>query len=72
MSTGESNIIDVQLEKRLERDKACAFFQGEVDDKNNEIWVWLPYSMIEIDDGDGKDVVTVSMPEWFAKQKGLI
>lgn len=68
MTSGESNIIDVDAEKRIERGGATALFQGKTDPQNGrEIWIWIPTSLIQ-DNGDG----TFSMPEWVAKQKGLI
>lgn len=63
-------IVDIELEPRMEREKAQAFFAGELDHKDREVWVWLPFSIVEIEK-DGKRVI-VSMPEWLAKDKGLI
>lgn len=71
MTTGKSDIVDVSLEPRLRRDKAQAFFQGELDEDDKEIWIWLPLSQIEIEQGEG-NLVTVSLPEWLALDKGLI
>lgn len=68
MSSGKSNIIDIAAEKRMEKGGGIALFQGELDPKNNrEIWIWVPASQVE-DNGDG----TWAMPEWLAKDKGLI
>lgn len=57
---GESNIVDIAGELRHETDKALLIFDG---DKT----VWLPKSQVEVND-DG----TFAMPEWLAKDKGLI
>lgn len=57
---GRSDIVDVAGEIRAETDKAVQFYDGSVT-------VWLPRSQIEIGD-DG----TIAMPEWLAKDKGLI
>jgi hypothetical protein len=58
---GRSNIIDIEGEIRGPgTDLAVQFYDGERT-------VWLPRSLIEIND-DG----TVSMPEWLAKEKELI
>lgn len=51
----------------MEKGGGTALFQGELDDKDKEIWIWVPTSQIE-DNGDG----TWAMPEWLAKDKGLI
>lgn len=44
-----------------------AIFQGELDENDKEVWVWLPTSQIE-NNNDG----TFTLPEWLAKDKGLI
>lgn len=67
MSRTDPKIIDVALDARMVKGKAQAFSQGEIDENDREIWIWLPLSQIEIND-DG----TVSMPEWLAHDKGLI
>jgi len=61
MTAGRSDIIDIAGEIRAETDKAIQFFDGDRT-------VWLPRSQIEIDAIDG----AVAMPEWLAKDKGLI
>ena len=71
MTTGKSDIVDVSLEPRLRRDKAQAFFQGELDEDDKEIWIWLPLSQIEVEVQDSR-LVTVSLPEWLAIEKELI
>ena len=58
--SARSDIVDVAGEVRAETDRAIQFYDGSVT-------VWLPRSQIEIGD-DG----TVAMPEWLAKDKGLI
>jgi len=72
MTTGKSNIVDVSLEPRIVKGKAQAFFQGELDENDREKWIFLPLSQIEITEETDSTVVTVSMPEWLAKDKGLI
>lgn len=73
MTTGRSDIVDVTLTRRAEREKAIAFWQGDRDDTGREVWVWLPISQIEIDGPDHRGAtVTVSLPEWLAKDKELI
>lgn len=72
MSTGKSNIVDVTLEARMVKGKAQAFFQGELDENDREVWIFLPTSQIEINEIKDTPLVEVSMPEWLAKDKGLI
>lgn len=72
MTSGKSDIVDVTLEKRMIKGKAQAFYTGELDENNREVWVWLPLSQIEIAEINGNSIVEVSLPEWLAKDKGLI
>lgn len=72
MTTGKSNIVDVTLEPRMVKGKAQAFFQGEYDENDREVWVFLPLSQIEITEVKDSTLVEVSMPEWMAKNKELI
>lgn len=66
------DIIDVDdLELRMSKGKAQAFFMGELDEDDKEIWIWLPLSQISIAKGEG-NMVTVSLPECIAYDKGLI
>ena len=67
---------------RRERDKlAIAFTDGtmqEVEDRigggtyHREKWLWLPKSRILIEDEDKDCWCTVHVPEWLAKEKGLL
>lgn len=59
-STGRSDIVDIAGEIRAQTERAIQFYDGTV-------MVWLPRSQVEIGD-DG----TIAMPEWLAKDKGLI
>lgn len=66
--------IDVELEFKFNRNdlKSILFHDGDKD-------VWLPKSQIAIHD-NGRPVksmylgqcVTVNLPEWLAKEKGII
>lgn len=68
MTSGQSNLIDIAAEKRIEKGGGTALYQGNNDPENGrEIWIWVPTSQIQ-DNGDG----TFAMPEWLAKDKGLI
>lgn len=56
-----SELVDIPGEIRGETDKAYRFFDGDKE-------VWLPKSQVEWDSFDR----TMAMPEWLAKEKGLI
>lgn len=74
----DKNIIDLQLEPRMTRGKAQAFWQGDYEDADGgkpdtrEKWVWLPLSQIEVAEVKDSPLVEVSLPEWLAVDKGLI
>lgn len=59
-TSGESDLVDIAGELRHETDKAFLIFDGDKE-------VWLPKSQVENND-DG----TFAMPEWLAKDNGLI
>lgn len=66
----KSNLIDIACVIRAEREKSVAVADGTTEThegREREVWFWLPRSQIEIND-DG----TVTMPEWLARDKGLI
>lgn len=68
MTSAKSNLVDVVAEKRMEKGGGIALFQGNMNEETGrEEWVWVPKSQVE-DNGDG----TFTMPEWLAKDKGLI
>ena len=56
-----SDLVDIAGEVRRETDRAFLIFDGTQE-------VWLPKSLVEHDETDG----TFAMPEWLAKDKGLI
>lgn len=58
--SGESDLVDVAATIRATTDKAWKLFDGSRE-------AWVPKSQVE-DNGDG----TFAMPEWLAKDKGLI
>lgn len=62
-----SRLVDIACEVRKETDKGIAIWDGEEKPDGSELWTWLPKSAVEVND-DG----TVTMPEWLAKEKGLI
>jgi hypothetical protein len=59
-ATGRSDLVDIDGDVRMEREKAILFYDGSRE-------VWLPRSLVEINN-DG----TITLPEWKAKEAGLI
>ena len=76
---GASDLIDIAAEVRMERDSAIALYDGREDADGREVWAWVPRSLIE-DNGLGGSCGgvprtprgTFAMPEWLAREKGLI
>ncbi len=67
MHTGKSDLVDIDGEVHAETEKAILFYNG-----SNK--AWLPKSMIEVEDisHDMLKEVRITIPSWFAHQKGLI
>lgn len=64
----KSDIIDLTLEILRETERAVHVHDG--DEKKA---VWLPKSQIEVDTtGQKPGVVVVTLPQWLARDKGLI
>lgn len=63
----KSNIIDIDGAVEAETEKAVLFHDG---DKTKA--VWLARSQIEISETSVGGIVTVTLPEWLAMDKGLI
>lgn len=62
-------IIDIAGCLHAETEKAILF--SDTADKKDA--VWLPKSQVEFErDGSQERFVTVTLPEWLAKDKGLI
>lgn len=59
-----SSLIDIEVSMKAETEKAIAVTE------DGESVVWLPKSQIEIE--EHADTITVTLPEWLAKDKGLI
>lgn len=60
----KSNLVDIACEIKVETKAAYL-----IDDGIKE--AWLPKSQVELDFQHGKATV-VTVPEWLAKEKGLI
>ena len=62
---GNSDLIEVSVRRLAETDRAILVTQ---DDKEK---IWLPKSQIEFEpNNDG--TITVTLPEWLAREKELI
>ncbi len=62
-----SNVIDLDVQVLHETDKA-AMVTLDVPDNG----VWLPKSQIELTETGIAGIMTVTLPEWLALDKGLI
>jgi hypothetical protein len=66
--TGASDLIDLKLQLRQER--PLAIMVSDPAQGANAPWISLPRSQIEyVADGA---FVTVTLPEWLAREKGLV
>lgn len=63
-----NDLVDVAMCRHIETDHAI--LASETGEKADA--VWLPKSQIEIENDGHRNFITVSMPEWLAKEKGLI
>ena len=63
----KSDIIDIDVAVEAKTDKAVLVHDG---DKSKA--VWLPLSQIEISETGIGGIMTVTLPEWLALEKGLI
>jgi hypothetical protein len=68
--TGASDLVDLKLIFRHDKGRAFAFVHPRRDGE----WVWLAKSLIECDPEPlgVNQQITVAMPRWLAKEKGLI
>lgn len=64
----KSDLVDIAAVRHAETDKAILV--SETGEKSDA--VWLPKSQVEIENDGHKNFITVTMPEWLAKDKGLI
>lgn len=63
----KSDLHDFEMQLHHETAKAVLVS----DDGVREHAIWLPKASIEFEQ-KGKGIVTVTMPEWFAVEKGLL
>ena len=62
---GRSKLVDIDCVILRESPSGQAYL---IDAGNHENPVWVPKSLVEYDENDG----TMAMPEWLAREKGLI
>lgn len=62
-----SNVLDVTVQLLRETEKAV-----QVTDSDPGEAVWLPRSQIEIAPAETGTLHVVTLPDWLAKEKGLI
>ncbi|UXU73777.1 MULTISPECIES: hypothetical protein [unclassified Paracoccus (in: a-proteobacteria)] len=62
-----SNVIDLDVQVLHETDKAV-MVTPDVPDNG----VWLPKSQIELSETGIAGIMTVTLPEWLALERGLI
>ena len=65
--TGKSDLVDVALIRFAETAKAV--LAGETLDKSKA--KWLPKSQVEIANDGRENFITVTMPQWLARDKGF-
>ena len=68
---GPPRLVDLTLHIRAEKPLAIAVIPS---DKVSAKWTWLPRSQIEFVRKGGRDstLIECTMPDWLAKDKGLI
>ncbi len=64
----KSDLIDVAMCQHAETDKAI--LASETGDKGDA--VWIAKSQVEIENDGHRNFITVTMPLWLAKEKGLV
>jgi hypothetical protein len=69
----KSDLIDVTIQMHIETEKAVLVS----DDGDKDKAVWIPKSQCEISFHPsmrerGKGIATITLPQWLARDKGLI
>lgn len=66
--------VRVRCEMRTVREKTIAVFHGKYTETYDEKWVWLPRSMVTwtYSNKDIRKSCLVDMPEWLARDRGMI
>lgn len=69
----KSDLVDITVQMHVETEKAILV--SDDGDKDNA--VWLPKSQVEVEfhpsmKERGNGIATITLPEWLAKDKGMI
>lgn len=67
MASKADRLVDITMVRHTATDKAIL----ASDDGDSDNAVWLPLSVCEVQKIK-EDMVEITMPEWLAKEKGLI
>lgn len=65
MMTADRKTVEIFVEIKRRAQKAVLVSDGAVE-------VWLPLSLIDIEPGNKYNQATITLPEWLAKEKGVI
>jgi len=65
MMNADRKTVEIFVEIKRRAQKAVLVSDGAVE-------VWLPLSLIDIEPGNKYNQATITLPEWLAKEKGLI
>lgn len=69
--TGSARLHDFTLTLRQEKPLAIAVTDPNARQLTGTKWIWLPKSKIEFEKVSATSV-KVTLPEWLAKEKGLV
>jgi hypothetical protein len=64
----DSRLVDLELFEHARTDRALLV--SETGDKRKA--VWLPLSQIEINSTGAEGIHDITLPEWLARDKGLV
>jgi len=65
MMNADRKTVEIFVEIKRRAQKAVLVSDGAVE-------VWLPLSLIDIEPGNKYNQATITLPEWLAKEMGLI
>jgi hypothetical protein len=69
--TGASDIIDVTVWLMMDNPEKKAIAVSDPAKKGKPQWIWLPRSQVEYIKAEG-GAILLTLPQWLAKDKGLI
>lgn len=62
----KSDLVEVAVEFRRHTERGLAVWDGERDERNREVWIWVPLALVEFAEG------VLTLPGWLAQEKGLL